>query len=56
LNFGSNLGTSKKFYCPKEIDPEEELYFVSAPNLYEEQVPKERVCKAVRSRCEFDFM
>jgi hypothetical protein len=32
LNFGSNWGTLKKFYCPKESDPEEESCFVSAPN------------------------
>jgi hypothetical protein len=56
LNFGSNWGTLKKFYCFKESAPEEESHFVSAPNLYEEQVPKERVCKAVTLQCEFNCM
>jgi hypothetical protein len=56
LNLGSNWGTSKKFYWPKESDPEEESRFVLTPNLYGEQVPMERVLKAVTLRCEFNFM
>jgi hypothetical protein len=40
----------KSFTAPKESDPGEESRFASAPNLYKEQEPMERVRKAVCKR------